>query len=203
MAGPAEAAAGEAKAAGWIGWATGAGASSTGAGSVAGIVSGGSAMTVWPSGSKPLMSASKAEPGSCSAPAANWCSTREISAAAACKVRTWWAEPCNWPCRRCMACSAARAKTERLSKPTVADAPAKECAQAMARSGTVWLGWLAQVSNSSTRLRDHGSASLKYTLYSGRLMLRGPMTTGRSSALASSCGAAWPSPAAAGCPAGS
>ncbi|MNZ93799.1 hypothetical protein D3C78_1128860 [compost metagenome] len=94
-------------------------------------------------------------------PAANWCSRRRMSSEAAWNTASCCASP-QPSGRTCIsACSSARASRDRSLKPTVAELPASECAQATASSGCGRCGSCAHSCKTTPRLRDHSSASLR------------------------------------------
>ena len=92
-------------------------------------------------------------------PAANWCSTRRISSAARTKHATCAGTPWGWLATCCNACSSLRAKSDKAVKPTVAELPAKECAQASTMSGCASSRFSCHAVSASSNRYDHASAS--------------------------------------------
>ena len=124
-------------------------------------------------------------------PAANWWSRWRISSAACTQTLAQSGVPPAMICTCCRLCSRLRAKSDSAMKPTVAELPASECASAMHDSGTGRCSSIAHSPSSVTKRRDHSSASLRYTLYRGRLIWSEPITlTCSSTAGGSATGAA-------------
>ena len=109
-------------------------------------------------------SCSRRQSGSFRNPAANWCSRRRTSSAAAVKMRACAGVPCasDWVC--CSALSSARAMSDSPWNPTVAELPASAWAQPTVESATRWFISSAHSLISVARRRDHSSASFRYTL---------------------------------------
>ena len=128
--------------------------------------------------------------GSLRNPAANWCSRRRISSAAAMKAAACSSVPPDCNCTCCSVCSSTRAISDNAVKPTVAELPASECDKATAVSGSGSCSSSAHSCKQVTRRRDHSSASFRYTLYSGMPMRSVSMTLTASSLPPSSCGKA-------------
>ena len=94
-------------------------------------------------------------------PAANWCSRRRISLAAAWNTTRCWASPKPWGLTCISACSSARDRRDKSLKPTVAELPASECAQPTASSGCGRWASSAHSCSATSRRRDHSSASFR------------------------------------------
>ena len=108
-------------------------------------------------------------------PAANWCNKRRISSAAATNTGTCARSPLGSGCKCSNTCSKRRARWDSVAKPTVAELPASEWAQAKTPSGWGCARLACQARRLSDSFCDHSSASVKYTLYRGREICRSPI----------------------------